>query len=246
MSLNAIYFFEEVIIAKIGCSSVIETHEVRLLGVIINRDLSFKNHMNFIYKKAGKKLNALAKLCNLIFFDKRKSFVKAFVLSQFSFSPLVGMFVDRTINVKIDALHYRALTIIYCDESSFEELLRRDKSVTVHHKNIHFLAIELYKVKHETPPPFMAEIFKQRIIPKDSVICGLRCQSYFYNHVNPKSVHYGLETLRSLGPKIWNILPESIKISETQSLFKRNIKSWIPLKCPCRLCKIFLPGIGFI
>ena len=32
---------EEVTIAKIGSSSVIETHEVRLLGVIINRDLSF-------------------------------------------------------------------------------------------------------------------------------------------------------------------------------------------------------------
>ena len=41
------------------------------------------------------------------------------------------MFVDRTINAKIDALHYRDLKIVYCDnESSFEELLRRDKSCT--------------------------------------------------------------------------------------------------------------------
>ena len=78
-------------------------------------------------------LNALTRLCNLISFDKHKSLMKAFVLSQFSFSPLVGMFVDRTINAKIDALHYRALKIVYRDnESSFEELLRRDKSATVH------------------------------------------------------------------------------------------------------------------
>ena len=81
----------------------------------------------------------------------------------------------------------------------------------------------------------MAEIFKQRLIPKDSVICGLKCQSDFHNHVNPKSVHYGLETLRSLGP----ILPESMKSFATRCLFKRNIKTWIPLKCPCRLFKIF-------
>ena len=126
---------EEVIIAKIGSSSVIETHEVRLLGVIINRDLSFNNHTNFSYKKAGKKLNALARLCNLTSFDKRRSLMKAYVFSQFSFSPLVGMFVDRTINAKIDALHYRAQKIVYRDnESSFEELLRRDKPVTVHQK----------------------------------------------------------------------------------------------------------------
>ena len=83
------------------------------------------------------------------------------------------MFVNRTVNTKIDPLHYRALKIVYRDnELSFEELLR-DKSVTVHHKNIHFLAIELYKVKHDIAPPFMAEIFKQRIIPGNSVICGL-------------------------------------------------------------------------
>ena len=239
---------EEVIIAKIGSASVIETHEVKLLGVIINRELRFKNHINFIYKKAGKKLNALARLCNLISFDKRRIIMKAFVLSQFSFSPLIGMFLDRNLNARIDALHFRALKMVYRDnDSSFKELLIRDKSVTVHHKNIHFLAIELYKVKHDISLSyFMTEIFKQRIIPDDSVISGLRYQSDFYNYVNPKSVHYGLETLRSFGPKIWNILPDNIKTSTTLSLFKKYIKTWIPVNCPCRLCKVFLPGIGFI
>ena len=104
---------EEVIIDKIGSASVIETHEVRLLGVIINRELRFKNDINFIYKKAGKKLNALARHCNLITFDKRRTLMNASVFSQFSFSPLIGMFVDRTLNAKIDALHYRALITIY-------------------------------------------------------------------------------------------------------------------------------------
>ena len=80
---------EQVIIAKIGSASVIETHEVRLLGVIINRDLSFKNHINFIYKKAGKKLNALARLCNLISFDKRKS-LRLLYYHNFPFLHLLG------------------------------------------------------------------------------------------------------------------------------------------------------------
>ena len=49
---------EEVIIAKIGHASVIETHEVKLFGITIDRELKFKNHMQSIYNKAGKKLNA--------------------------------------------------------------------------------------------------------------------------------------------------------------------------------------------
>ena len=53
---------EEVIIAKIGHASVIETHEVKLRGITIDRELKFKNHMQSICSKAGKK-NALARLC---------------------------------------------------------------------------------------------------------------------------------------------------------------------------------------
>ena len=86
------------------------------------------------------------------------------------------MFIDRTINAKIDALHYCTQKIV-CrgDESSFEEQVRRDKSaVTVHHKNIHFLAIELYQVKHEISPPFMAEIFKCKIKKSYLILSYLR------------------------------------------------------------------------
>ena len=203
--------------------------------------------MKSICKKAGKKLNALSRLCNLLSFDKRRNLMKAFVMSQFSFSPLVSMFQDRNLNSKIDALHYRALKIVYRDnELSFEEMLRMDNSVTIHHKNIHFLAIEMYKVKQDIAPPFMSDIFKLREIPINSVIGGLRYQSEFYNYDNPRSVYNGLQTLRSFGPKIWNILPDDIKNSSNITSFKRQIKTWIPLNCPCKLCKRFLPGIGFI
>ena len=47
---------------------MIETHEVKLLGITIDRELKFKNHMQSIYSKAGKKLNALARLCKFLSF----------------------------------------------------------------------------------------------------------------------------------------------------------------------------------
>ena len=50
-------------IDKIGDATLIETHEVKLLGFNIDRDLRFKNHMESTYIKAGKKLNALVRLC---------------------------------------------------------------------------------------------------------------------------------------------------------------------------------------
>ena len=71
-----------------------------------------------------------------------------FFSSQFSYCPLVWMSHSRQINSKIDNLHCRALRIVYRDKtsSSFEDLLKKDGSVRAHHRNIQFLAIEMFKV----------------------------------------------------------------------------------------------------
>ena len=171
---------------KIGNALVTESHKVKLLGTIIDRDLSFKKHTTIICKKAGKKLNALARLCNLLPTYKRRVLMKAFVMSQFSFSPLLSMFCNRSLNSEIDSLHFRSLRIAYNDDlSSFDELLNKDKSVN---RNIQFFAIEMYKVKLGIAPSFMSDIFKIRDISTDSIIRRLRSPLEFYNYDIPKSV----------------------------------------------------------
>ena len=72
--------------------------------------------------------------------------LETFIESQFSYCPLIWMLHLRTMNNKINRLHERSLRIVYSDQSStFEELLERDKTFSIHHKNIQSLAIEIYK-----------------------------------------------------------------------------------------------------
>ena len=63
---------------------------------------------------------------------------------------------------------------------------------------------------------------------------------------NVKTVSWGTESLRHIGPKIWQKIPNSIKILKTLNLFKNKIREWKPENCPCRLCKSFISGVGFI
>ena len=104
----------------------------------------------------------------------------------------------------------------------------------------------MFKVKPGIAPLFMADIFEERLIPNEGVVSGLRSQSYFYNYNNPRTVFYGTETLRHLGAKIWNILPVKIKTSNNLNMFKANIKTWVPINCPCRLCIPYEPGRGTV
>ena len=85
-------------------------------------------------------------LANYMSLGKRCMVMKAFIESQFNYRPLIWMFHSRTLNNKSNRLHKRALRIVYSDyKSSFRELLGKDKSFLIHHKNIKSLAIELYK-----------------------------------------------------------------------------------------------------
>ena len=174
--------------------------------------------------------------------QKRKILMNAFFISQFSYCPLVWMFHSRTKNSKINRLHERCLRIIYNDKnSSFTELLEKDKSVSIHTRNLRFLAIEMFKLQRNIAPAIFSEIFQKNTHNR----YDLRHRSDFTIPL-VNSVHYGEESLSYLGPKLWETLPTEMRETETLHEFKKKVKQWIPQNCPCKICRTYLPNIGFI
>ena len=172
--------------------------------------------------------------------DQKRLIMKTFIQSQFGYCPLVWMFCSRTINARINRIHERSLRIVYNDyDSTFSELLTTDKSFTIHHRNIQTLAIEIYKVINDISPVIMKDIF----VLKENCIYNSR-EIFVTNNI--RTEHYGKESLSYLGPKIWSIIPNDIKTSTSLNIFKQKIRKWKPYKCPCKLCRIFIAGIGYI
>ena len=138
-------------------------------------------------------------------FEKKRIPLKAFIESQFGFCPLTWMFHSRKANNKINYIHERASRIFYKDnESSFENLLKKDNSVCIHHKNIQPLAIELFKVKNNLSNTIMCDIFETR-----NINYNLRSQTDFAG-TNVNTTSFGLNSLRYLATKIWDIVPNEI------------------------------------
>ena len=67
----------ECMISNIEKTQVIETRRVKLLGIEIDSELSFVQHMNSMCKRASQKLNALSQLCIFLPFHRRKSLMQA-------------------------------------------------------------------------------------------------------------------------------------------------------------------------
>ena len=83
----------------------------------------------------------------------------------------------------------------------------------------------------------LCEVFKvNETIPYD-----LRIQSKLYAR-DPTKLRYGTETISFLSPKIWSLIPQNVKDSDTVPCFKKKKKRKEKRRtnCPCHLSKTFL------
>ena len=118
------------------------------------------------------------------------------------------MFHSRTINNKINRLNERALRFVYSNfKSSFEGLLMKDNSFSIHERNIQSLATEIYKFLKGLSPSFLNNVFHENI----SNSYDLRNHKELYSR-HPKTVKYGTETVSYMAPKIWSKFPETVYI----------------------------------
>ena len=92
-------------------------------------------------------MNALSRVIPCINITKWRTLLNTFFISQFNYCPLIWMCHSRAKNNKINRLHERCLRIIYNDKvSTFEQLLENHSSVSMHTKDLCFLAVEMFKV----------------------------------------------------------------------------------------------------
>ena len=226
---------------KVGNEIIKGKSHVKLLGITIDNKLDFTEHVSNLCKKVSTKLHALARISNHMSPDKLRLILKAFIESQFSYCPLIWMFHSRALNNRINRLHERALRLVYKDSLlTFNDLLLKDNSFTIHHRNLQKLAIEMYKLINNLSPPIMNYIFRDTTNPHN-----LRNKNPFQS-TNVHSVFNGTETLLFRGPKTWALVPDFIKHSLTLTEFKSKIKKWKPIGCTCRLCKIYVKNLGFL
>ena len=209
------------ILPEIWLSKIRSSNCEKVLGIKIDDKRFFNEHLNYIVGKASCRISKLSRVAACINESKMRILMNSFFWSEFSYCSLMWVCNSRTVNNKINRLHERCLRLAYnFKKSTYENWLVRDRSVSVHIRNIQILDTEMCCVCRDLSPSIFKEIFNKRILNCESIAC--------------------------LGAKIWNMVSSKLKEISSISSFKKAIKEWYPRNCLCRLCKSYWGSTGFI
>lgn len=83
-----------------------------------------------------------------------------FIISNFSYCPLVWHFCGKTNSDKMEKIQERGLRFVFNDfDSNYEDLLKKAGLTTLFVSRLKTLAVEMYKAVNDETPPYISSLF---------------------------------------------------------------------------------------
>ena len=206
---------------------------VNILGITVDAKLRFSTHVTNLCKKASKQLNVLRRLSKLLDEQSKMVIFKSFLLSNFNYCATVWHFCNKGDAAKLEKIQERALRFVFCDhESTYEDLLEKADSTTLHLSRIKQIAIEVFKIHNKLSPSYLNKHFDLQNSQLNTR--GNNCNYKIHGHT---TVTYGTQSFRHTGAKIWNTIPTHLKKAISLSQFKNLLITWSGTGCTCNFCK---------
>ena len=121
------------------------------------------------------------------------------LLCQLSFCPLVWHFCSKTNTGNVRKIHFRALKFIFQDfDTSYENLIFRAGTTSLHLSRLRGLALETFKIIYENSPDYLKHFITQK------------ASSYSFSYTNllnlprVRSSRYGTNSFSFQAAKLWN------------------------------------------
>lgn len=198
----------------------------KILGVHVDNNLTWTNHIDAIAKKVASNLWLLSKIKTYLSIENRIQFYKSYIQPHLDYCNTVwGSTSQRNLD-RIYRLQKRACKIIldYQFESiadSMEEL----KILNIYERIFLRKAKLMFKIFNSLTPPYINQLFHLR--PLNDTLQSLRSASTI-NYMMPKpQIEVFKQSMIYSGPLIWNSLPDSLKNLGNIDSFHKNCIKWI-------------------
>ena len=212
---------------KVGDISIPAATKIRNLGVIMDRHLTMESHLSNVVRTAFFKIREISYYRKFLTTSATKTLIHAYVTSRLDYcNGLLYGLPDKSINRLQSVLNTAARLVA---------LKRKDDHITPVLKELHWLPIKfriqfkilllVFKSLNGMAPQYLSEKLNLR---KNQ---GHRSDDKKLLEI-PKSrvISYGDRAFSIAGPKLWNDLPEKLRLCTDPEPFRRMLKTHLFIK----------------
>jgi len=197
---------------------------VNFLGIQMDENLTWKNHIQIVENKISKNLAMLYKAKPFLNFDALKNLYFCFINTYLTYCNIIWGSNNYTKLKKLYSKQKQACRIIYGTDrySSSETLLHKLGILNIYKLNIYQILIFIFKTKQGLSP----KLFDNRFPP----IKHKYKTRYSRNNlaIPKKLLRVGTYSINYRGPYLWNeLLPNKFKSITSLTQFKNSLSSFM-------------------
>ena len=198
----------------------------KILGVFVDNNLMWSDHVKHLTKKISSNIWLLSKLKHFLSQAHRVQFYKSYIQPHIDFCNIVWGNTCESNKLKIFRLQKRACRIILdynVDDS--QEAMCSLKILSIYDRLFLRKAKFMFKVYNDLTPTYISENFSVRNEVNTSVILRSSASGCF---VPPKPKKECFKhSMRYSGCLIWNSLPNEVKCAQTLENFHCRCLKWL-------------------
>ena len=200
---------------------------IKLLGVMLDSNLTFNEHINYIIKKTSSKIGIIHRLRPILPQSALLTIYITSIQSVLDYCLTIYGNSSKSNRNKIQHIQNRAVRAVVVNfdfNTSVSGIISSLKLMRIEQRFNYFISILMYKCLNNMAPNYLSEMFiyldqHQQYVTRnvsDALLLKPKCNSTAFQ----RSFQY-------TGAQVWNKIPLSVKQSNSLNIFKRKIKSSI-------------------
>ena len=203
---------------KIGTDTIEKVSKFNFLGITLDENLNWKEHVISISKKVNKRLGLLSRIRSCLTLKAAQCVYNSIIHPVFTYADTAWGELSQTCSESLQRIQNRAARIVAKRSSSQESIDILGWVDLKTHRTIN-KCILVFKCLHELVPDYLRNYFNKN------------CQIHSFNTRRKKDMHIpkiklslGKRTFRYSGSISFNSLSPHIKNSENLGTFKNRLK----------------------
>jgi hypothetical protein len=203
-----------------GCIRFVKS--AKNLGVVLDEELSFKEHINNVVKSSFIFIKKLSQIKGYLTEDQLQQLVSSDVFSKLDYCNSLFYGINSTLIKKMQHVQNCAARLVSkkkIPSGSLDKFIMDHHWLKVKYRHLYKILLIVHNCLQQNAPEEIMEMIR----PGDSFRTLHLRETSFLNK-------YGNRAFSHAGPKLWNLLPKAIRSEVDTVKFKKDLKSFLMLR----------------